>query len=175
MFTLYLMRERDNLGDDIVQVRRSGDHYVVRYRDGETGEDRLCRNLSAQQAWSYLYNLFYGISVDTDPFFHFQISMVGFPSLVYAISDLEYGNAVWSHIMTLVSAFFQHTWIPRPAPPPREPSSGRAPAPAARNEHEVETPPLRSLPVSPPGSEGPHDSEWGGEESPTVGANYGSP
>lgn len=170
MFTLYLMRERDRLEDDIVQVRRVGDTFTLRYFDAETRLDRLCRNLNQAQAWSYLFNLFYAISVDTDPFYHFQISMTGFPSIVYAISDLD-TTPVWAHVMTLVNAFFQHTWVPRPAAPPREPSSGRAPEAASDTESGEVSPLPPWLPASPLGSEPPHNSEWGGEEPPTTASS----
>ena len=112
--TIHLRRSRgaSEETDDVIRVRR-GTLFEALYWDGET--KRTCRNLfSRMEMLSYFSILLNALVVDMHPFDSIQIMANGFPSIVYAIPDIEVGTPGWNAATTTLRWFVDGQWVTQP-------------------------------------------------------------
>lgn len=116
------MRRGSREPDDVLRVYYRPDGvYRVNYRDGDANTSYSCE-YTGRELWTYLLNLFYMVTIDAYPFRQVQISGAGYPSVIYSIADLEYGNSPWSNLMDVVWSSCFTEWT-TPADTPSELSS----------------------------------------------------
>lgn len=171
---LFFLRYGQHKPDDVLRVSPIGDsQFRILYLNGE---DRTiaAHTTTKEGALGYLWTLLYTISVDTDPFRYIQVCGVGFPSVMYSISELDPGGATWTTMFTIVHTFLDRRWNVTPSPAVVRRGRFRQTVSEERNSRSSSMP--QSAPVSEsqpsrPESANLPQTEWGGEVSQTIVPN----
>jgi hypothetical protein len=150
-FTIYIQRKNEK-GDDVIRISRaniSGNHFRVTY-DDETSNMTRPREmfLTEAEVLEYVGTIVNGLSLDKDPFAHFQIMPPAAPSIQFDIVDLK-AAAVQQVIYSSLQFTLRH-WVVQDAPVVRR-QEDAAPSPRRRRpvmnpedteEEDEEMPPL---------------------------------
>ena len=157
--------------DDVLRITPTGDNqFHLLYQNGEE-RSRATHITTREGALGYIWTMLYTVAVDTDPFRYVQLCGVGFPSVMYSISELDPGGATWITMIAIVHSFLDRRWSVTPAPVVIPRGRFRRTALGAQNNRSSSVP--QSVPVSesqPSQQESgvPPQTEWGGEASRTT-------
>lgn len=171
---IFLLRYGVREPDDVIRVRRVGSSEVrLLYQNGED-QTRATFTTSRDGAFGYLWTLLYTISIDTDPFRYVQLTGIGFPSVMYSISELDPNSPTWTTMITILRSFLYQDWHVIPISNASRLGQSRRTTSVEQNNRSSSVPrsvpmtgslPSRQEPVNPP------QTEWGGVESRTTEPN----
>lgn len=160
--------------DDVLRITPTGtNQFRILYQNGEE-RTRATHTTTREGALGYIWTMLYTIAVDTDPFRYVQLCGVGFPSVMYSISELDPGGATWVTMFTIVHSFLDRRWSVTPTPVGVLRGRSRRTTSGAQNNRSSSVPQSDPVSESVPSQQEsgvPPQTEWGGEESRTTEPN----
>ena len=117
---------RNGQPDDTIRVLRVRDGgFRVHYYDGES-RVRYTRTMTPNELQWYFAVTLSMLTTDIMPFRHVQVSAPGYPSVMYAVGDLETNGSGWTQFTQVVGQFIQGPpWVTEfEDGAPSEPSDG---------------------------------------------------
>jgi len=131
-FSIFLQRDKAE-GDDVITISRAEGktRFCVSYMDESTMRAPRDMYLAENEVMEYVGMLVNGLSLDTDPFAHFQMTPPAAPSIQFNIADLA-KSSVQQTIYSSLQFAMRH-WIVETAPVARRrPTMNPEDAPARR-------------------------------------------